>query len=355
MESICSRLWSSRNVYLYPMKQILVTGGAGYIGSHTIVSLVEQGFFPVIVDDLRNSSQVILDGLAQLTARGFSFIPLDICDKEALFKVFDSHAFDAVIHFAAYKSVGESCEVPLQYYQNNLIGLMNILEACGKYSIPKFVYSSSCTVYGEPDQKQVYETTPKRLPESPYGFTKWMGEQIIEDVHRNPVPFQTICLRYFNPIGAHPSGLIGELPVGIPNNLLPFITQTAAGIRSHLTVFGNDYPTPDGTCIRDYVHVSDVADAHVRALLYVSESPISVFNIGTGKGTSVLEMIRCFNEVSRLDLPYQIGSRRAGDITEIYANVAYAENTLGWRAKRDVKEALKDAWNWEKHLAKAND
>lgn len=337
------------------MKQVLVTGGAGYIGSHTIVSLVDQGFYPVIVDDLRNSSQVILDGLAELTAERFSFIPLDICDKEALFKVFDAHTFDAVIHFAAYKSVGESCEVPLKYYQNNLIGLMNILEACTRYSIPKFVFSSSCTVYGEPDQKEVYETTPKRLPESPYGFTKWMGEQIIEDVHRNSTPFQTICLRYFNPIGAHPSGLIGELPVGVPNNLLPYITQTAAGIRSHLTVFGNDYPTPDGTCIRDYVHVSDVSDAHVRALLFTSDNPLDIFNIGTGKGTSVLEMIQYFNEVSGIDLPYQIGPRRSGDITEIFANVSYSNATLGWCAKRNVKEALNDAWNWEQRQAKAND
>lgn len=337
------------------MKQVLVTGGAGYIGSHTIVSLVDQGFYPVIVDDLRNSSQVILDGLAELTADRFLFIPLDICDKEALFKVFDAHAFDAVIHFAAYKSVGESCEVPLQYYQNNLIGLMNILEACTLYTIPKFVFSSSCTVYGEPDQKQVYETTPKRLPESPYGFTKWMGEQIIEDVHRNSVPFQTICLRYFNPIGAHPSGLIGELPVGVPNNLLPYITQTAAGIRSHLTVFGNDYPTPDGTCIRDYVHVSDVADAHVQALWFTSDNPLAVFNIGTGKGTSVLEMIQYFNEVSGIELPYQIGPRRAGDITEIFANVSNSNATLGWRAQRNVKEALNDAWNWEQRQAKSND
>ena len=337
------------------MKQVLVTGGAGYIGSHTIVSLVEQGFYPVIVDDLRNSSRVILDGLAPLTADRFSFIAIDVCDKEALFKVFDAHAFDAVIHFAAYKSVGESCEVPLQYYQNNLIGLMNVIEACTRYSIPKFVFSSSCTVYGEPDQKQVYETTPKRLPESPYGFTKWMGEQIIEDVHRNSAPFQTICLRYFNPIGAHPSGLIGELPVGVPNNLLPYITQTAAGIRAVLTVFGNDYPTPDGTCIRDYVHVSDVADAHVRALLFTSGKPLDVFNIGTGKGTSVLEMIQYFNEVSGIDLPYQIGPRRSGDITEIFANVSYSNATLGWRAQRSVKEALNDAWNWEQRQAKSND
>jgi UDP-glucose 4-epimerase len=337
------------------MKNVLVTGGAGYIGSHTVFALVEQGFYPVIVDDLRNSSQDILDGLSRLTDNGFSFISLDVCDKDGLFRVFESHAFDAVIHFAAHKSVGESCKIPLQYYQNNLIGLMNILEACQRFAVSTFVFSSSCTVYGEPDEKQVFETTPKRTPESPYGFTKWMGEQIIEDVHRNSVPFQTICLRYFNPIGAHPSGLIGELPVGIPNNLLPYITQTAAGIRSHLTVFGNDYPTPDGTCIRDYVHVSDVAEAHVRALLFGNENPLSVFNIGTGKGTSVLEMIHYFNEVSGVELPYQIGPRRAGDITEIFANVSYSNATLGWCAKRNVKEALKDAWNWEKRQAKSND
>jgi len=332
------------------MKKILVTGGAGYIGSHTVVSLVEQGYHPVIVDDLRNSSLVILEGIEKLCGDRFSFLNTDICEKQALFSVFETHAIDAVIHFAAYKSVGESCEVPLRYYQNNLIGLMNVLEACQTFKVEKFVFSSSCTVYGEPEERQVFESTPKRLPESPYGFTKWMGEQIIEDIHRNPQPFNTLCLRYFNPIGAHPSGFIGELPVGIPNNLLPYITQTAAGIREHLTVFGDDYPTPDGTCIRDYIHVCDVAEAHVRALQHEGSLPLDVFNIGTGKGTSVLEMVRSFMDVSGLNLPYQLGARRPGDITEIFANVEKSKRELGWTAQRSVEDALRDAWNWEQQL-----
>lgn len=332
------------------MKKILVTGGAGYIGSHTVVSLVEQGYYPVIVDDLRNSSLVILEGLKKLSKNDFSFLSIDICEKTALFSVFETQAIDAVIHFAAYKSVGESCDVPLRYYQNNLIGLMNVLEACQTFKVQKFVFSSSCTVYGEPEERQVYESTPKRLPESPYGFTKWMGEQIIEDMHRNPQPFNTLCLRYFNPIGAHPSGLIGELPVGIPNNLLPYITQTAAGIREHLTVFGDDYPTPDGTCIRDYIHVCDVAEAHVRALQHEGSLPLDVFNIGTGKGTSVLEMVRTFMDVSGLNLPYKLGERRPGDITEIFANVEKSKRELGWMAQRTVEDALRDAWNWEQQL-----
>jgi UDP-glucose 4-epimerase len=332
------------------MKKVLVTGGAGYIGSHTVVALVEQGYYPVIVDDLRNSSTLILDGLEKLCGNGFSFLSIDICDKKTLFAVFETHSIDAVIHFAAYKSVGESCEAPLQYYQNNLIGLMYVLEACQTFKVQKFVFSSSCTVYGEPEERQVFENTPKRLPESPYGFTKWMGEQIIEDFHRNSLTFQTLCLRYFNPIGAHPSGLIGELPVGIPNNLLPYITQTAAGIHEHLTVFGDDYPTPDGTCIRDYIHVCDVAEAHVRALQHEGSVPLDVFNIGTGKGTSVLEMVRYFMDVSGLKLPYQRGGRRHGDITEIFANVEKSKEELGWTAQRTVEDALRDAWNWEQQL-----
>ena len=332
------------------MKKILVTGGAGYIGSHTVVSLVEQGYYPVIVDDLRNSSLVILEGLKKLSKNDFSFLSIDICEKNALFSVFETQTIDAVIHFAAYKSVGESCDVPLRYYQNNLIGLMNVLEACQTFKVRKFVFSSSCTVYGEPEERQVFESTPKRLPESPYGFTKWMGEQIIEDMHRTPQPVNTLCLRYFNPIGAHPSGFIGELPVGIPNNLLPYITQTAAGIREHLTVFGDDYPTPDGTCMRDYIHVCDVAEAHVRALQHEGSLPLDVFNIGTGKGTSVLEMVRSFMDVSGLNLPYKLGERRPGDITEIFANVEKSKGELGWSAQRTVEDALRDAWNWEQQL-----
>jgi len=337
------------------MKTILVTGGAGYIGSHTVVSLVEQGYYPLIVDDLRNSSQEILEGINLLTSRSFSHFYIDICDKKALFSLFNQFSVDAVIHFAAYKSVGESCTNPLAYYQNNLIGLLNVLEACERFSVRKFVFSSSCTVYGEPEHKQVYETTPKRLPESPYGYTKWMGEQIIEDLHRNTLPFETICLRYFNPIGAHPSGLIGELPVGIPNNLLPYITQTAAGKRDQLTIFGNDYLTPDGTGIRDYVHVCDVAEAHVKALTYAGAAPLEAFNIGTGKGTSVLEMVHLFQSVASIHLPFVYGPRRDGDITEISANVAHSKAVLGWEAKRTVAEAIRDAWHWEQQRNKSDD
>jgi len=337
------------------MKTILVTGGAGYIGSHTVVSLVDQGYYPLIVDDLRNSSPEILEGITRLTNHSFSHFSVDICDKKALFSLFNQFSIDAVIHFAAYKSVGESCAAPLRYYQNNLIGLLNVLEACERFSVRKFVFSSSCTVYGEPEHKQVYETTPKRLPESPYGYTKWMGEQIIEDLHRNTLPFETICLRYFNPIGAHPSGLIGELPVGIPNNLLPYITQAAAGIRDQLTIFGNDYPTPDGTGIRDYVHVCDVAEAHVKALTYAGAAPLEAFNIGTGKGTSVLEMVHLFQSVAYIHLPFVYGPRRDGDITEISANVDHSKAVLGWEAKRTVAEAIRDAWHWEQQRNKSDD
>ncbi|MFZ9582061.1 MAG: UDP-glucose 4-epimerase GalE [Crocinitomicaceae bacterium] len=337
------------------MKKVLVTGGAGYIGSHTVVSLKDKGFYPVIVDDLRSSSSFILEGLSTMLKDGYAFHCEDVCNVDSMTKIFREHRFDAVIHFAAYKSVGESCEEPLKYYQNNLQGLTNILRLCEEFGVPKFVFSSSCTVYGEPEDKQVYEHTPKRLPESPYGFTKWMGEQIIEDVHRNVVPFQTLCLRYFNPIGAHPSGMIGELPKGIPNNLLPYITQTATGVLPSLTVFGDDYPTPDGTCIRDYIHVCDVADAHVKALLFSTSHPLSFFNIGTGYGTSVLEMVRLFERVSGKTLPYSFGKRRKGDVVEIFANVTAAQSQLGWKAKRTIEEAIRDAWNWEQRRNKTHD
>lgn len=334
------------------MKYVLVTGGAGYIGSHTVISLSEQGYYPVIIDDLRNSSTALIKGIEKIIGDNFTHISIDICDKTSLFAVFKDYSFSSVIHFAAYKSVGESCQVPLKYYQNNLIGLLNIIEACQVYKIEKLVFSSSCTVYGEPDIKEVHEETPKKTPASPYGFTKWMGEQILEDFHKNPVPFQTLCLRYFNPIGAHPSGNIGELPLGVPNNLLPYITQTANGLRDHLTVFGDDYPTYDGTCVRDYVHVCDVADAHVAALNYGSSESLSAFNIGTGKGTSVLEMVKLFSRVTNKDLPYRVGQRRTGDITEIYANVDKAFKLWNWKSKRSVEQAIQDAWHWEQQQNK---
>jgi UDP-glucose 4-epimerase len=332
------------------MKNVLVTGGAGYIGSHTVVELCDQGYHPIIVDDLRNSSKDVLAGLTRLIPDGFTFYSVDICDKDLFFGVFSEHNIDAIIHFAAYKSVGDSCAHPLEYYQNNLIGLMNVMEACAFFGIKKLVFSSSCTVYGEPDIKEVRETTAKKLPVSPYGFTKWMGEQILEDYSKTKPNLQIICLRYFNPIGAHPSAQIGELPNGTPNNLLPYITQTAMGLQEKLTVFGNDYPTSDGTCVRDYIHVCDVADAHVVALNYAGKKYTSLyhFNIGTGKGTSVLEVVAFFQKTTHMPLSFEIGDRRSGDVVEIYANVDLAKTELKWSAKRSVESAIADAWEWEK-------
>jgi len=332
------------------MKNVLVTGGAGYIGSHTVVELSNQGFHPIIVDDLRNSSQEILTGINQLIKDSFTFYPIDICDKILLFETIEKHNIYAIIHFAAYKSVGDSCAHPLEYYQNNLIGLMNVMEASAFFGIEKLVFSSSCTVYGEPDVKEVRETTAKKLPVSPYGFTKWMGEQILEDYSKTKPDLQIICLRYFNPIGAHPSAQIGELPNGTPNNLLPYITQTAMGLQEKLTVFGNDYPTSDGTCVRDYIHVCDVADAHGVALNYVGKNnpSLSHFNIGTGTGTTVLEVVDFFQKITHAPLPFEIGNRRMGDVVEIYANVDLAKSELQWEAKRSVENAIEDAWRWEK-------
>lgn len=330
------------------MKKILVTGGIGYIGSHTVVELVQKGFLPIIVDDLRNSDRLIIQGLKNLIQDRFVHYALDVCDKAALFKVFEEHHIQSIIHFAAYKSVNESVANPLGYYQNNLNGLMNVLEACEKYQVKQLVFSSSCTVYGEPKTAQVFESTPKQLPVTPYGYTKWMGEQILSDYAKAFPHFSVVCLRYFNPVGAHPSSEIGELPKGAPNNLLPYITQTAAHKRPILTVFGQDYGTPDGTCIRDYIHVCDVADAHVLALELDEEHGVSYFNVGTGKGTSVMEMVQCFESVAQQKLNYQIGSRRTGDISEIYANVDHIKNKLGWVAKRSIEDAILDAWNWEK-------
>lgn len=329
------------------MKKILVTGGCGYIGSHTVVELVQQGYYPVIVDDMRNSSDLILKGLNTLTDNSFVLYKTDVCNIHSLIEIFNAHEIESVIHFAAYKSVGDSVQNPLDYYQNNLIGLMNILECCNKFQIQKLIFSSSCTVYGQPDSIEVFEDTPKRLPDSPYGFTKWMSEQIISDFSKSGKNLQIICLRYFNPIGAHPSALIGELPNGTPNNLLPYITQTAIGKLQKLTIFGKDYSTKDGTCIRDYIHVCDVAEAHVKALTFQSKSLLHFFNIGTGKGTSVLELVNTFIEVSGVRFNFIFGDRRPGDTIEIFANANLAKEQLNWVAKRNINEALKDAWAWE--------
>jgi UDP-glucose 4-epimerase len=322
------------------MKYVLVTGGAGYIGSHTVIALQQQGYTPVIADDFRNANQIVLAGLRTILGHDPLLHCIDICDKQALSGLFDKYAFEGVIHFAAYKAVGESVAKPLDYYQNNLVGLINVLSLLQTHQVKNFVFSSSCTVYGEPKgEKEVSETTPKQLPESPYGYTKWMGEQIIADFHQSAPALKLMNLRYFNPVGAHASALIGEFPIGKPNNLLPFVTQTAIGKYPHLTVFGNDYPTRD--------------EAHVAALAFLSkqqEGLLEAVNIGTGTGTSVLEIVAAFERVTGQVLPHVIGPRRPGDVIEIYANATKGEQLLGWKARLGIEDALRDAWAWEQYL-----
>ncbi len=331
------------------MKKILVTGGAGYIGSHTVVELINEGYEPVIVDNFSNSSAEMLNRLESLTGKSLLFHEGDCCNSEFLNQLFRQHQFYGVIHFAAYKAVGESVENPIKYYENNLGSLVSILKTMKEFGVEHFVFSSSCTVYGNPESsKCVYETTPLGVPNSPYGWTKFMGEQIVKDITQS-AKIKSVLLRYFNPIGAHPSGLIGEFPQGTPNNIVPYITQTMAGIRESLTVFGSDYETPDGTCIRDYIHVVDLAKAHILALTHNSENNPEIFNLGTGTGTSVLELIQAFEEVTNKKLNWNFGPRRAGDVTEIYANTEKASSELGWTAKYNVKEALADSWRWEQN------
>ncbi len=337
-------------------KYVLVTGGAGYIGSHTVVSLVENGYTPIILDDFRNANRIVLDGLTKIIGFLPEIIEVDVCDDNALRAIFQKYSFEGIIHFAAYKAVGESVQNPLKYYQNNLSGLINILNKMLEFGLKNLVFSSSCTVYGEPKEiKEVMEDSPKNLPSSPYGYTKWIGEQIIEDTFLAHPELCLINLRYFNPVGAHKSSFIGEFPLGRPNNLLPFITQTAIGKQDFLTVFGNDYPTRDGTCIRDYIHVMDLAEAHVKALGFLSvhkKGCLEAVNIGTGKGTSVLEIISCFEEVSKCKLNWSYGPRREGDVVEIFANCDKASNLLGWKSKRSINDAVNDAWKWELFLSK---
>ena len=337
-------------------KYVLVTGGAGYIGSHTVVSLVENGYTPIILDDFRNANRIVIVGLTKILGFLPEIIEVDVCDDNALRAIFQKYSFEGIIHFAAYKAVGESVQNPLKYYQNNLSGLINILNKMFEFGVKNLVFSSSCTVYGEPKEiKEVMEDSPKSLPSSPYGYTKWIGEQIIEDTFLAHPELCLINLRYFNPVGAHKSSFIGEFPLGRPNNLLPFITQTATGKQDFLTVFGNDYPTRDGTCIRDYIHVMDLAEAHVKALGFLGDHKkgcLEAVNIGTGKGTSVLEIISCFEEVSRCKLNWSFGPKREGDVVEIFANCDKASNLLGWKAKRSTNDAVIDAWNWELFLSK---
>jgi UDP-glucose 4-epimerase len=333
--------------------KILVTGGAGFIGAHTVVELVEAGFDPVIVDDLSASDKTLLNGLKELFGREPKFYQGDCGDAKWLGDVFKIEKdIKAVMHFAAFKSVGESVQEPLKYYRNNINSLISVLEKMKQYEVKDLIFSSSCTVYGQPDHIPVSESAPFKKAESPYGATKQMCERILEDAYSGG--YKIISLRYFNPVGAHPSGLIGELPVGIPNNLVPYVTQTAAGIRESLTVFGDDYDTPDGSCIRDYIHVSDVARAHVQALDYLNGRPekyFEAFNLGTGKGVSVLELIKNFEQANDLKLSYRIGPRRPGDVVKVFADPSRIQSAMNWRPVYTFEQAMRHAWNWQQKIS----
>lgn len=336
------------------MKKVIVTGGAGFIGSHTVVELLEAGLEPVIVDDLRNSEERVLEGVAAITDRRPRVHRIDCADAVALERVFEAEGpVQGVIHFAAYKAVGESVAEPLKYYHNNIGSLVTLLEVMAKHSVKDLVFSSSCTVYGQPDRLPVAETAPDTDATSPYGYTKVVCERLLRDqCHADPA-LRVVMLRYFNPIGAHPSGLIGELPIGVPNNLVPFVAQTAAGLHEQLTVHGDDYATPDGSCLRDYIHVVDLAKAHLRALAWAAEQAgptCAVFNIGTGSGHSVLEVVRTFEQVNGVPVPHVIGPRRPGDVEQVYADTTLSNTVLGWHAELDLADALRDAWNWQQHL-----
>lgn len=333
---------------------VVVTGGTGYIGSHTCVELINNGYDVVILDNLSNSRIEVLDAIEEITGTRPAFFKVDIDDSNALSKVFTEIGSKpkSVIHFAAMKAVGESVEKPLLYYRNNVASLINVLDEMKKHQVQNLVFSSSCTVYGQPDKFPVTEETERKEAESPYGNTKAICEDVIRDsAHAQGI--NGISLRYFNPIGAHASAQIGELPVGKPNNLVPFVTQTASGVRDKLTIFGDDYSTVDGTCVRDYIHVVDLAKAHLSALKRLesqeAKSNYEVFNIGTGKGSSVLQVLNAFTEATGIEVPYQIGERREGDITEIYADTTLANQALKWKSELDLKEALKSSWEWEKN------
>ena len=334
--------------------KILVTGGTGYIGSHTVVELQNSGFEVVIVDNLCNSYIEVVDNISKITGVRPGFEKIDLTDKAKTDNFFKNHADIAgIIHFAALKAVGESVDKPLDYYYNNILSLINILSCMKKHRIKNIVFSSSCTVYGQPDELPVTETAPIKPAWSPYAHTKQISEGIIENT-TNVEDIQGILLRYFNPIGAHESALIGELPIGIPNNLVPFLTQTAIGKREVLKVFGNDYKTPDGTAIRDYIHVVDLAKAHVvaidRLVNKANRKKIEVFNLGTGNGYSVLDVIRSFEKIRGVKLNYKIVKRRPGDIEQVWADTTYANEELGWKAEKDIDDMMLSAWNWEKAL-----
>ena len=334
--------------------KVIVTGGLGFIGSHTVHSLVQHGYEPIIIDNLCNSQLSVLTRLQELCNREIRFYNLDIRSELDLEKVFlENKGIEAILHFAALKSVSESLETPISYYETNISGLINICKLAEQFKVRKFIFSSSCTVYGQSKEISVNEVTPLQQPETPYGHSKLLGEQILEGISQNSY-LRVVSLRYFNPIGAHPSGKIGELPNGTPQNLVPFVSQTAVGTREVLKIFGSDYPTKDGTAIRDYIHVMDLAEAHVQSIEYQNNNPqikYDTFNIGTGKGTTVLELVETFQNVNEVKVTHELVGRRMGDITAIYADATKANTVLKWNAKRSLADALRDVWNWEKNLA----
>ena len=339
------------------MKNVIVTGGAGFIGSHTCVELFHAGYNPIIVDDLRNSEERSIHGIARICGTSPTVFRIDCADEPAMAHMLEQVGqVHGAIHFAADKAVGESVQQPLKYYHNNIGSLVVLVRLLARNGPPRVVFSSSCTVYGQPDSLPVNETASDRRAMSPYGFTKVVCEQLLRDLTASDTTSKAVLLRYFNPVGAHPSALIGELPLGVPNNLVPFVTQTAAGLRKQLTVFGTDYDTPDGSCIRDYIHVVDLARAHVRALEWMDErdAPVcEVFNIGTGKGNSVLEVIDAFEKATGVPLPYINGPRRAGDTTSVYADTTKSREVLRWSPELSLQDALRDAWKWQQAITPA--
>lgn len=333
------------------MQNILVTGGLGYIGSHTVVALHEAGFNPIILDNNSNSSPEFLQRIAKIIGQTPTQYNFDVCDKNALNNLFAKENISGVIHFAAFKAVGDSVNNPLSYYRNNVDGLLSLLESMEENKIKNIVFSSSCSVYGDAKEQPVNENTPTEKAQSPYAHTKQIGEDILNAATVANSQLKVIALRYFNPTGAHASAIIGEAPLGVPSNLIPFLTQTAAGIRKQLTIYGNDYDTPDGTCIRDYIHVTDLANAHVIAIKRMLEdknlNAYELFNLGTGKGSSVLECVNTFEEVTGVKVNYTIGERRAGDVVKVWADTRKANEVLGWKSECDLKMMLKSAWDWQ--------
>ena len=333
---------------------VLVTGGAGFIGSHTVIELLQSGYEVVVVDDLSNASVVALDRVRQIVgdeaASRLTFYEDNVLDRDALDRIFDEHPIDRVIHFAGFKAVGESVKKPVEYYHNNIESTLTLVDVMRNHGCKSIIFSSSSTVYGDPDKLPLTEESPKKACTNPYGWTKWMIEQILTDLHTADPEWDVVILRYFNPIGAHESGLIGEDPKGIPNNLVPYVAQVAVGKLKAVQVFGDDYPTPDGTGVRDYIHVVDLAKGHVAALAWMNgKTGVEVFNLGTGKGTSVLEVIRAFSKACGKELPYVIKPRRGGDIAANWCDASKAERLMGWKAQYDIDDMCRDSWNWQSH------